>query len=176
MIPILTPLVLGLVGYEYFKYSRSNEQIGILVNKVAYSNFRTIVDIQKKFGSSESAILLESIYDSLILRDSSLVPNHYHHINRLKLFALIPAAIIDYDPKGVFEAIAENYCVTAVYNGLADTVNDIKARYRHNIFSTQPEPTKPEDKPTEYRSTGWQDHWRYGSDEYHNLGKSGVSK
>ena len=124
MIPILTPLVLGLVGYEYFKYSRNNEQIQILVNKVTYSNFQTIQDIYKLFGSSEGASLLNSIYDSIMSFDQSLVPTHYHHINFLKLSAIIPAAVVDYDIKGFVNGLKSSGFISEPYQELTKAFNE----------------------------------------------------
>jgi hypothetical protein len=126
MIPILTPLVLGLVGYEYFKYSRNNEQIQILVNKVTYSNFQTIQDIYKLFGSSEGASLLNSIYDSIMSFDQSLVPTHYHHINFLKLSAIIPAAVVDYGIKGFVDGLKSSGFISKSLPKSNNTIKPLK--------------------------------------------------
>ncbi len=142
MLPILAPLVLGIVGYEYFKYSRNNEQIQILVNKVVYSNFRTIQDIYTSFGSSEGSSLLKSIYDSIMLFDRSLVPTSYHHTNLSKLALIIPAAIIDYDPKGFIDALMSSYFISEPYHELNKAFNRIKAYALNKDIVKEPKPLK----------------------------------
>ncbi len=142
MLPILTPLVLGIVGYEYIKYSRNNEQIGRLLNQVTYSQFRTIKDVYEKFGASEGYSLLKIIYDSIISFDKSLVPTYYHHINPLKLSAIIPAAVVDYDPKGFIDALMSSYFISEPYHELTKAFNRIKAYYINKDIVKEPKPLK----------------------------------
>ncbi len=96
MLPILTSTVLGIAGYQYFKYSKNAQQIGAIKHAIGLGGFKDLQDLYRKFGQLADQKLLKSIYDSIMEWEESLVPTYYHHINPLTLSALIPAAVLDY--------------------------------------------------------------------------------